>query len=85
MVVAEEMQDAVDQQLVKAFIYAEPGHFGFLKTGIHRYDDIPKQLGIDIAMGPFTHRKGDDVGGPLMLQVVLIELSDTRVVYDQDG
>jgi len=85
MIIAEDMQDAVDQQLIKAAFHRHFCVGGFPCAGIRRNHHVSKQEGIDSPVFSFLHGKRDDVGGAGMVQVRLIEFLDARIIHDQDG
>ncbi len=85
MIIAEDVQDTVDQQLIKASLQWHFGVVGLPCTGIHGNHHVAKQVGVDPPMFSFLHCKGDDIGGTGMIQVCLVELLNARVIHDQDG
>ncbi len=85
MVIAKQMQDAVNQQFDETPFKGDPGCLGLALTGFHGYDHIPQQVGAKFAKLAFLHGKGDHIGRPLPSQVLLVQGRDAVVVDDQQG
>ncbi len=85
VIIAEDMEDTVDQQLIETPINGHSGVFGFSGASIHRYHDISQQVWIEAPMLSLLHGKGDDVGWTCVVQVRPVNLFNSRVIHNQDG
>ena len=72
VVVANQMQEAVDDQAGEPVVQADPLGHGLAPGGVHRNEDVA-QLGLGQHCARLAfHRKGEDVGRPLFLAVLLV-------------
>jgi len=57
VIVAQEMEDAVDQQVIQFILQGDAFALRVAKSRIHRNDDISQQGRIDVAEFAFPHGK----------------------------
>lgn len=83
MVISENMQNAVNQQLIKAIFHRYAGLLRLLGTSVCRNYDVAQQVRINIPKFTLAHGKGDDIGGPAMIQIRMVHLCDAGIIHDQ--
>ena len=83
MVVAQKMQDAVDQQEHKLFIEADIVLPGLPGCGLQGDNHVPQKLGLYLGKGGIPHGKGDDVGGAVVAEIVPVQLLYLVVIQQQ--
>ena len=72
VVVANQMQEAVDDQAGEPVVQADALGHGLAPGGVHRNEDVA-QLGLGQHCARLAlHREGEDVGRPLFLAVLLV-------------
>ena len=84
MIVAEQMQDAVQQQKNQFMFERDTGGGGIVGRPLRRNHHIPQQLGLNTAPLAFLHGKGDHIGRPVTLQIVPVELLNGGVINNQN-
>jgi len=57
MVIAEQVQDAVNQQLVKTIFRGNTSSFSLSGACVRRNDHISEYLGVDLAKVTLSHRE----------------------------
>jgi hypothetical protein len=62
MIVAEKMQNAVDQQFGEVLFEADAGRLRFSLACFHGYDHISQEMGRNVGKGALIHGKRQDVG-----------------------
>jgi hypothetical protein len=82
MVIPEQMQHAVDQQLVESHPNGNICMFRLPGAGVHGNDHITQQFRVNIRMVPLAHREGDDIGRTCVLKIRRVEFGNTDIVYD---
>ena len=85
MIITEEVQNAMHQKLIESLFCCQVGLTPLSGAGIHGDDHITQKVGIDITMFTFAHGKGNDIRGPLMMQIGLIEHCDAHVIHKDHG
>jgi len=85
MIIAEDVQDAMDQQLIKAPFLGHPSVGSLPCAGVHGNYHVSQQVGVDAPMFSFLHGKGDDIGGAVMAQVPFVKFLNARIIHDQYG
>jgi len=85
MVIAEQMQDTVDQQFIESALPAQIGFLCFSGGGIHRYHHITQKMRAQMGKFALAHGKGDDVGRPLAVKIIFVERRDLRVIHEENG
>ena len=73
MVIAEEMQDAMNEEIHN--LIAE-GVLPFKRLplrGLNRHDHIPEQVRMDVAKRLSNHGKGQDIGWKIALEVLPVQ------------
>ena len=85
MIIAEKMQDSMNEQLIEPAPRADAAILRLPGSGIRRNHHIAQKVGGD--MGKFTlpHGKSNYIGRPVSIEILLIELFDLRIVYDENG
>ncbi len=84
MIVAEQMENAVQQQKNQLAFEGDAGLGGIPGRCLGGDHHIAKQLGAKIPSLPLAHGEGDDVGRLVPLQIVAIDDADLGIVDDQD-
>ncbi len=85
VVIPAEVQKPVHDQLVESIFQIQTGRLGLPPGGIHRDHHIPQEMGAEVGEPSLLHRKGDDVGGTLPVQIRPVHCGDLGVVHQQDG
>lgn len=84
MVIAEEMEDAVQQQEIELTRQGEAGFRGITRRGLGRDHHIAKEERCTADRLPFLLGEGDDIGRLVALQVVAVDLADAPVADDEN-
>jgi hypothetical protein len=79
MVKAEQVQNAVHQELVQTAFQRYTSGGAFPCGGVDRDHDIAEQLGRHIGEFACAHRKGDDIGRSRPVQVLSVQTRDVVV------
>lgn len=85
MVVAKQMQDAMQQQKAEFLLKRNIRFSSVSSRCVDGDNDITQDIGTKVPSLPLLHGKGDDVGRPVALQIVSIDLPDAGVVNQQNG
>jgi hypothetical protein len=84
MIVAEQMQDAVQQQKYQFMLEGNSRVRRVRRRSFRGNHHIPQQQRLQAAPFPFLHGEGDDVGRPVALQIITIEPLNALIIQDQD-
>jgi hypothetical protein len=85
MVVSEKVQYAMHEQFIETFSGGHAGLSALSDAGVDRNHHIAQYFGMDVTMFAFPHRERNHIGGPLMIQVHLVEPGDMIIVHEQNG
>ena len=83
MVISEQVQYAVNQQLVKPFARGDFGVIGLSGARIHGNDNISKQIGLNVRMVSLPHGKSDYIGRACALKIRVVQFGHSPVIYNQ--
>ena len=84
MVEAEQVQDTVNQELIKPGFCGHSCLLSFPGRRVQRNDNIAQEPWGDVAEGPFLHGERHDIGGTGSIQVRLVQISDFLIAYNED-
>ena len=85
MVIAHEMEDAVDQQ-EKNLLLRPPANSRGLSLGSFCRDDyISQDRGMGRRRVPRSHGERNDVGGSVAVKILAVQPGDLFIVYDDDA
>jgi hypothetical protein len=80
VIVPHEVKNAVDEEEGELFVKEVPLGGRLAQGGLQRDDYIAQEVRIDLRTLAFAHGKGEDVGGPGAIKILLIELRDLQVI-----
>lgn len=84
MVIAEEMEDAVQQEKIEFAGQRETGFRCITGRSLGRDHYITEKVPFSADHLPFLLSKGDDIGRLVTLQIVAVNLADTPVTDDEN-
>lgn len=84
MVIAEEMENAVQKQEGEFTNKRDLGFRCIAGRRLGRDHHIPEEKIFPPALLPFLLGKGDDIGRLIPLQILAIDLADTPIADDED-
>lgn len=85
VVVAQQMEDAVDDQAQEVLLGVQAVFLGLAPGGVHADHHVAQQPGGQVGELALGLGKGDDVGGAVLAQVLQVELVDVGIVGDDQG
>ena len=85
VIIPEQMQNTVYEELRETFPEVDAGVAGLPHRGVCRYDHVTEELGGDPGEPALLHGKRDDVGWPLAVQILPVQLCYGGVVNDKYG
>ena len=85
MVIAEKMQDSVNQKFIESALDAQAEILRFFSSSICGYYHVAQKMGGDMGKFTLTHGKGNDVCWTLAIEISVIEFCDLRIIHDKDG
>ena len=84
MIVTKQMKDTVQQQKSQFMLHRD-GRFGsILGSALRRDHHVSKQHGRQPAPFTFLHGKGNNIGRPVALQILAIDLLNPGIIENQD-
>ena len=84
MVESEQVQDAVNQELIKPVFCCHACLLSFPGRGVKRNDYIAQECRGDVAKGAFLHGKSHDIGRAGPIQVRPVQLCHFMIGYNED-
>lgn len=85
MIIAHQVQNAVDEKRHESFHEVHFRVFGLVKGRISGNHHVAEQIRGDIGKGAFLHGKGNHVGGAFVIQVCLVQPCDFFITDNQNG
>ena len=73
MVVADQMQEAMDQQSLQFLLQRKACVNCLFSCNGRRYDDIPEHVRLDPVKTPFPQRKRKNIGGFVLAPILPVE------------
>lgn len=84
MVKSEQVQDAVDQKLVKSRFSRYSRILSLAGRRVKRNDQVSEQVWGDVTERALPHGEGNYVGRTGSVQILFIKLSHLVIVYNND-
>jgi len=85
MLIAKQMEDAVDHQEDDRLRSIETETIRLTPGRIHGDNHIPQELRVDGNEGSFRHGKGKDIGGFVTTQITPIQVLNLTVIDERDA
>jgi hypothetical protein len=84
VVEAEQMQNTVNQELIKSGFCGHSSVLRFPGRRVQGNDDIAQKSRGDVAERPLLHGECHDIGGTGSIQVCLVQISNFLITYKED-
>ncbi len=84
MIVAEQMQNTVQQQKYKLMLERHTRFGGIGSSALGGDHHIPQQQRLQATPLSLLHGKRDDIGRPVALQVIAVDLLNAVVINQQN-
>lgn len=85
MVVADQMERSVNHESRQLVVEGAAASARLTLRGLDSDDDVAEQLSAKLRPLPFEQREGENVGGPLLAPVALVQLGDLTVGHQVEG
>ena len=86
MVVAQQAQHRMYRQIRDLTLQRMAVQLGLLHGALHRDDDVAQQLAavvlVNVILAVFTEREAQNVGGGVLVAVLLVQLVDAVVIHE---
>lgn len=84
MIIAKQMQDSMNQQLIESALGAQAAILGFFGSCICRYYNVAQQIGCDMGKFTLAHGKGDYICWTAAVEISVVEFFDLGIIHDKD-
>ncbi len=85
VVIAEQMQNAVNEQFGEAFFKSDAGGLGLAQARLDGYDHIAQQMRAQFCKFTLLHGEGNHIGGSRAAQILMVQGRDAVIVDHQQG
>ncbi len=83
VVIAKQVKDTMQKQEIQFTFKRGLRLNGITRCRLGRDHHVAKQVWLNASPLTFLHRKGDDVGGAILAQVIAVNLLDPGIVNNQ--
>lgn len=85
MVVADQMKNSMDHQEDDHLHRIETKPTGLAVSGFNGNDQVPQKVRVERRILAFSHRKSEDIGGFVPLEISTIEFLNLGIIDQQDA